>query len=160
MSESAYARAGVDTGRADSAIAGLVRVLGQIDTGRPSLSRLRSGHYAAVVEFAVPIAPSVVSDTELEEVVIVDDALELESLEPSPESSEPHDSEQAERFDMVGSELQRPFGFQTINGQLSEVRLPPGWSQFAASISKTVAAALQCCAAAEVQAGLKGYGSD
>jgi phosphoribosylformylglycinamidine cyclo-ligase len=52
MAESAYARAGVDTSRADSAIAGLVRVLGQIDTGRPSLSRLRSGHYAAVIEFA------------------------------------------------------------------------------------------------------------
>ncbi len=52
MADSAYARAGVDTSRADSAIAGLVRVLGQIDTGRPSLSRLRSGHYAAVIEFA------------------------------------------------------------------------------------------------------------
>jgi phosphoribosylformylglycinamidine cyclo-ligase len=50
MADSAYARAGVDTSRADSAISGLVGVLRTIDTGKPSRSVLRSGHYAAVVE--------------------------------------------------------------------------------------------------------------
>jgi phosphoribosylformylglycinamidine cyclo-ligase len=52
MAESAYARAGVDTSRADRAISGLVDVLRTIDIGRPSRSVLRSGHYAAVIEFA------------------------------------------------------------------------------------------------------------
>src|SRR3954447_9306080 len=50
MADSAYARAGVDTSRADRAISGLVDVLRTIDTGKPSRSVLRSGHYAAVIE--------------------------------------------------------------------------------------------------------------
>src|SRR5919197_3200769 len=49
MADSAYARAGVDTSRAERAILGLVGVLGGIDTGRPSRSLLRPGHYAAVI---------------------------------------------------------------------------------------------------------------
>jgi phosphoribosylformylglycinamidine cyclo-ligase len=49
MAESAYARAGVDTGRAERAISGLVDVLRTIDPGRPSRSVLGSGHYAAIV---------------------------------------------------------------------------------------------------------------
>jgi phosphoribosylformylglycinamidine cyclo-ligase len=49
VSESAYARAGVDTGQADRAVAGLVGVLRGIQTGRPSRSLVASGHYAAVV---------------------------------------------------------------------------------------------------------------
>jgi phosphoribosylformylglycinamidine cyclo-ligase len=49
MGESAYARAGVDTGRAERAIAGLVEVLRSIDPGRPSRSVVGSGHYAAVI---------------------------------------------------------------------------------------------------------------
>ena len=52
MAESAYARAGVDTSRAERAISGLVEVLRTIDVGRSSRSLLRSGHYAAVIEFA------------------------------------------------------------------------------------------------------------
>src|SRR5881275_3234410 len=50
MADSAYARAGVDTSRADRAISGLADVLRTIDTGKPSRSVLRSGHYAAVIE--------------------------------------------------------------------------------------------------------------
>ncbi len=49
MTDSAYARAGVDTDRAGRAIAGLVEVLRSIDTGRPSRSLVASGHYAAVI---------------------------------------------------------------------------------------------------------------
>ncbi len=52
MSKAAYARAGVDTSRAEGAVAGLVEVLRGIDTGRPSLARLGSGHYANVLEVA------------------------------------------------------------------------------------------------------------
>jgi phosphoribosylformylglycinamidine cyclo-ligase len=47
--ESAYARAGVDTTRAEQAIGGLVSVLRGIDPGRPSRSVLESGHYASVL---------------------------------------------------------------------------------------------------------------
>src|SRR3954449_9741979 len=49
MADSAYAEAGVDTGRADSAVAGLVAVLRTIDTGRPSRAVLGAGHYANVL---------------------------------------------------------------------------------------------------------------
>jgi phosphoribosylformylglycinamidine cyclo-ligase len=49
MADSAYARAGVDTGRAEQAVAGLVEVLRMIDPGRPSRAALGSGHYANVL---------------------------------------------------------------------------------------------------------------
>jgi phosphoribosylformylglycinamidine cyclo-ligase len=49
MSGSAYARAGVDTGRADRAVSGLVSVLRSIDPGRESRAVLGSGHYANVL---------------------------------------------------------------------------------------------------------------
>ncbi|HEX4669562.1 MAG TPA: phosphoribosylformylglycinamidine cyclo-ligase [Solirubrobacterales bacterium] len=46
----AYAKAGVDQGAADSAVAGLVRALGAIKLGRPSLQVPLPGHYASVIE--------------------------------------------------------------------------------------------------------------
>ncbi|MGN6217048.1 MAG: phosphoribosylformylglycinamidine cyclo-ligase [Solirubrobacterales bacterium] len=46
----AYAKAGVDQGAADSAVAGLVRALGAIDLGRPSAQVPLPGHYASVVK--------------------------------------------------------------------------------------------------------------
>jgi phosphoribosylformylglycinamidine cyclo-ligase len=49
MSDSEYARAGVDTSRAERAVAGLVEVLRRIDPGRPSRAVLGSGHYANVL---------------------------------------------------------------------------------------------------------------
>src|SRR5918997_5001199 len=49
MADSAYAAAGVDTSRADAAVAGLVEVLRTIDPGRPSRAALGSGHYANVL---------------------------------------------------------------------------------------------------------------
>lgn len=45
----AYARAGVDQGAADAAVAGLVRALGSIDLGRPSRQVPLPGHYASVI---------------------------------------------------------------------------------------------------------------
>src|ERR687886_813386 len=50
MGDSAYAESGVDTSRADSAVAALVQVLRTIDPGRPSRAALGSGHYANVLE--------------------------------------------------------------------------------------------------------------
>jgi phosphoribosylformylglycinamidine cyclo-ligase len=49
VSDRAYARAGVDTGRAERAVAGLVEVLRAIDPGRPSRAVPLGGHYAAVI---------------------------------------------------------------------------------------------------------------
>ena len=49
MSDDAYARAGVDQGKADSAVAGLVRALAAIDLGRPSRQLPLPGHYASVI---------------------------------------------------------------------------------------------------------------
>jgi len=49
MSESAYARAGVDTSRAEQAVTALIDVLQHIDPGRPSRAVLSSGHYANVL---------------------------------------------------------------------------------------------------------------
>src|SRR3954471_19346288 len=49
MADSAYTGAGVDTSRAERAVAGLVEVLRGIDPGRPSRAVLGSGHYANVL---------------------------------------------------------------------------------------------------------------
>jgi phosphoribosylformylglycinamidine cyclo-ligase len=46
----AYAKAGVDQGAADSAVAWLVRALGTIDLGRPSRQVPLPGHYASVIK--------------------------------------------------------------------------------------------------------------
>ena len=49
MSGDAYAKAGVDQGAADSAVAGLVQALGAIQLGRPSRQVSLPGHYASVI---------------------------------------------------------------------------------------------------------------
>jgi phosphoribosylformylglycinamidine cyclo-ligase len=49
VTDPAYARAGVDQGRAGRAVAALVDVLRGIEPGRPSRSALGSGHYASVL---------------------------------------------------------------------------------------------------------------
>ena len=46
----AYAKAGVDQGAADSAVAGLVRALGAIQLRRPSAQVPLPGHYASVIK--------------------------------------------------------------------------------------------------------------
>jgi phosphoribosylformylglycinamidine cyclo-ligase len=46
----AYAKAGVDQGAADSAVAGLVRALSAIKLDRPSLQVPLPGHYASVIK--------------------------------------------------------------------------------------------------------------
>jgi phosphoribosylformylglycinamidine cyclo-ligase len=49
VSDSAYARAGVDQGRTGAAVRALIDVLAGIDTGRPGRAALASGHYANVL---------------------------------------------------------------------------------------------------------------
>ena len=62
MRDAAYARAGVDTTRADRAVAGLVEVLRGIDPGRPSRARIGSGHYANVLEVAPNLGVALSTD--------------------------------------------------------------------------------------------------
>jgi phosphoribosylformylglycinamidine cyclo-ligase len=50
MTGDAYAKAGVDQGAADAAVAGLVRALGAIKLDRPSLQVPLPGHYASVIK--------------------------------------------------------------------------------------------------------------
>jgi phosphoribosylformylglycinamidine cyclo-ligase len=50
MSNDAYAKAGVDQGAADSAVAGLVKALGAIQLERPSRQVSLPGHYASVIK--------------------------------------------------------------------------------------------------------------
>ena len=49
MTDSAYARAGVDQTRSGNAVRALVEVLAAIATGRPGRAALGSGHYANVL---------------------------------------------------------------------------------------------------------------
>ena len=49
VTDSAYARAGVDQSRSGGAVRALVEVLGTIDTGRPGRAALGSGHYPNVL---------------------------------------------------------------------------------------------------------------
>lgn len=58
----AYAEAGVSTTGADSAVSALVGVLAGIDPGRPSLAKLRSGHYANVLEVGANLGIAVSTD--------------------------------------------------------------------------------------------------
>ena len=48
----AYAKAGVDQGAADAAVAGLVRALGAIELDRPSAQVPLPGHYASIIRVA------------------------------------------------------------------------------------------------------------
>jgi phosphoribosylformylglycinamidine cyclo-ligase len=58
----AYAAAGVDAAGAGGGVNALVEVLRTIDTGRPSRSVLRGGHYAAVIEVAPGLGVALCTD--------------------------------------------------------------------------------------------------
>ena len=77
----AYARAGVDTGEASGALAGLIGVLATIDPGRRSRSALAPGHYASVLEVAPNLGVALCTDGVGTKVIV---------------------AEQAKRFDTVG----------------------------------------------------------
>ena len=77
----AYARAGVDTGQADQAVAALVAVLATIDTGRPSRAALKSGHYANVLDLGSGLGLALSTDGVGSKVIV---------------------AEQLERYDTIG----------------------------------------------------------
>jgi phosphoribosylformylglycinamidine cyclo-ligase len=68
----AYAASGVDTSQSARAIDALVDVLRTIDLGRPSRSRLPSGHYAAVLEIAPNLGLALSTDGVGSKVVVAE----------------------------------------------------------------------------------------
>jgi phosphoribosylformylglycinamidine cyclo-ligase len=58
----AYAKAGVDQGAADSAVAGLVRALGAIRLDRPSAQLPLPGHYASVIKIGADLGIALSTD--------------------------------------------------------------------------------------------------
>jgi phosphoribosylformylglycinamidine cyclo-ligase len=70
--QDAYAKAGVSTVGADSAVGALVRIISSIDTGRPSLAQLRSGHYANVLKIAEGLGIAVSTDGVGSKVIIAE----------------------------------------------------------------------------------------
>jgi phosphoribosylformylglycinamidine cyclo-ligase len=58
----AYARAGVDTGRAGSGVEALVSVLATIDSGEPSRVVIPAGHYASVLRLDDQLGLAVATD--------------------------------------------------------------------------------------------------
>ncbi len=62
MSNDAYAKAGVDQGAADAAVAGLVRALGAIELDRPSLQVPLPGHYASVIKLGENLGVALSTD--------------------------------------------------------------------------------------------------
>jgi phosphoribosylformylglycinamidine cyclo-ligase len=68
----AYAASGVDTSESARAIDALVGVLRTIDLGRPSRSRMPSGHYAAVLEIAPNLGLALSTDGVGSKVVVAE----------------------------------------------------------------------------------------
>jgi phosphoribosylformylglycinamidine cyclo-ligase len=81
VSGDAYAGAGVDTGRASSALRGLVAALESIDPGAAKRSLIPPGHYASVVDLDGRTAVAICTDGVGTKLIV---------------------AEQAERFDTVG----------------------------------------------------------
>src|SRR3954468_20966169 len=80
MADSAYADAGVDTGRADTAVAGLVAVLRTIDPGRPSRAVLGSGHYANVLRIAEGLGIALSTDGVGSKVIIAEELSKFDTV--------------------------------------------------------------------------------
>jgi phosphoribosylformylglycinamidine cyclo-ligase len=76
----AYAEAGVDASEAHGALSGLVRILSQIDTGKPSRSVLKSGHYAAVLKLDERIGLAFCTDGVGSKVIVAEQAGRYDSV--------------------------------------------------------------------------------
>jgi phosphoribosylformylglycinamidine cyclo-ligase len=75
-----YAVAGVDTGEADRAIRALVGALSRADIGRSSRSRLRSGHYASVLEVAPGLGLALSTDGVGSKLIVAEQAGRLDTV--------------------------------------------------------------------------------
>jgi phosphoribosylformylglycinamidine cyclo-ligase len=75
-----YAAAGVDTDEAGRGIAALVAALGRTSLGQPSRSRLRSGHYASVLEIAPGLGLALSTDGVGSKLLIAERAGRLDTV--------------------------------------------------------------------------------
>jgi phosphoribosylformylglycinamidine cyclo-ligase len=80
MTIDSYAAAGVDTGEAGRGIAALVAALGRAQLGRPSRSRLGSGHYASVLEIAPGLGLALSTDGVGSKLIIAEQAGRLDTV--------------------------------------------------------------------------------
>ena len=76
----AYAAAGVDTDQADRGVDSLVGVLAGIETGSPSRSIVRSGHYASVLKLTEELALACSTDGVGSKLVLAEQADRLETV--------------------------------------------------------------------------------
>jgi len=79
MSDS-YAAAGVSIASSDAGVRALVDVLRTIDTGRPSRSLLRGGHYASVLRVAHDLAIALSTDGVGSKLVVAEQTGRLETI--------------------------------------------------------------------------------
>src|ERR1700753_4325856 len=75
-----YAQAGVDTEQADAGVRAIVDVLRRIDTGRPSRSRMRSGHYASVLEVAPGLGIAMSTDGVASKLIVAEQLWPLHAV--------------------------------------------------------------------------------
>ena len=76
----AYAAAGVSIADSDAGVDALVSILGRIETGTPSRSRLGSGHYASVLEVAPGLGIAMTTDGVGSKLVVAEQADRLETV--------------------------------------------------------------------------------
>src|SRR3954453_9535185 len=76
----AYARAGVDQGRAGSAVDALVKALAAIDTGRPGRAVLASGHYANVLRLSDTTGVALSTDGVGTKIIVAEELGRLDTI--------------------------------------------------------------------------------
>ena len=76
----AYAASGVDTTQSDSGVNALVAVLKTIETGKPSLSALASGHYASVLRVAPNLGIAVATDGVGSKLIVAEETGRLDTV--------------------------------------------------------------------------------
>ncbi len=76
----AYAAAGVDTRQADESVAGLVRVLSSIQTGRDRLSIPLPGHYASVLQVAPNLGIALATDSVGSKVMVAEQTRRFDTI--------------------------------------------------------------------------------
>lgn len=76
----AYAASGVDTNQSDAGVGALVSVLNSIQTGRPSLSVLQSGHYASVLRVAPNLGIAVATDGVGSKLIVAEETGRLDTV--------------------------------------------------------------------------------
>jgi phosphoribosylformylglycinamidine cyclo-ligase len=76
----AYAASGVDTTQSDAGVGALVGILKTIETGKPSLNVLASGHYASVLRVAPNLGIAVATDGVGSKLIVAEETNRLDTV--------------------------------------------------------------------------------